>query len=128
MHHRHHLKSPLNYRGNEEYLCKRIYFASPIAEQFTGIQHVMLSQLILSTEEIQDEFIDKFGTRPNSEFTQEFMEKFIALGKYKEESSSSTAFVSTRRTRDLNHITCFKCHKKGHYVNECRSKSGIRNC
>jgi hypothetical protein len=38
--------------------------------------------------------------------------------KGKEEETSS----SNHGTKDQSHVTCYKCHKKGHFANQCPEK------
>jgi hypothetical protein len=34
--------------------------------------------------------------------------------------------LSTKKKKDLSHITCFKCKQKGHYLNQCPEKNASK--
>jgi hypothetical protein len=34
--------------------------------------------------------------------------------------------LPTKKKKDLNHVTCFKCKQKGHYLNQCPEKNASK--
>jgi len=64
---------------------------------------------------------------PNSSSVQQLVDQIVTQGKVDQLTKQlqqrppqpATTFIQTNGNKDFSHITCYRCHQKGHYANRC---------
>ena len=103
------------------------------ADRLTGLgdspsETLMVAVLLISLPESYSPLIVSLDTHPDRTKFDFVVQRCIneearqlSISSLKQSSSQNAAYVAdSKQKRDKKDVTCYKCHKKGHYKNKCK--------